>query len=238
MPDNDNLAGQDVVGVRPDASGIFSFDNVIERLSNARDEAARMSNRFLLISLLFSGLALIKMAGLNVSLTLVGVRTDELQYGLFFFIVGAQLCSIVSTARIMDSRSYEHYLQKIIGEHYSDEAGTRYQWLPNDHEWLTPSSSVVEGVSGNGFGKFLYNIAMVFTLLTGIAIIFAPLIIGATYLVYDDRFIAEGREDVQYWTVAVTTTLSILCYIAYFAIHQMTEIGSKGGEDGDQVSGG
>lgn len=233
MSENDNTVEGNVDNFVPASEGYFSAEKIIERLAKSRDEAGRLSNRFFVLALLFMGLGLIKLAGLDLSLTLIGIETDDLQYGLFFFVLAAQVCAVLSTSRTMDSRSFDYEIEKFVKLQFPGQSRPAVRTIPNAHEWLSPSSEVLETISGYGFPKFIYNVAMLVTVIFAIAVVFGPTALGVYYLFNHEALITEGDKDLQYWVVFAVTILSILWSCAYVAIHAITEMELKEGGDGD-----
>ncbi|MCA0903248.1 hypothetical protein [Qipengyuania aquimaris] len=230
-PDNDNLEGESLVEFTPAAEGPFSSEKIIERLAKSRDEAARLSNRFFILALLFLGLATIKLAELDLSLTLIGIQTDDLQYGLFFFIVAAQICSVLSTSRTMDSRAYDYQIEEVARFHFPEKYKEAARTVSNSHEWLSPSSEVLKSIDGFRTAKIFYNSAMLVTAIFAVGVVFGPNVLGIYYLCNHDALITEGDKDLQYWSVLSVTVLSMLWSVAYVSIHVMTEGGKEA--DGD-----
>ncbi len=220
---NDNSSTESQVGFTPSSDGFFSTEKIIERLAKSRDEAGRLSNRFFVSALILQGLALLKLAELDLPLTFLGLDTGDLKYGLFFFVVAAQLCTVLSTSRTMDSRAYDYQIEKIAKVSFPNHFREAARTVPNPHEWLSPSSEILESIEGRPFSKLVYNLAMAVTALFVIAVVFGPNVLGVYYLWNHDALITEGDRDLQYWMVLSVTVLSILWSFAYWAIHAMTE---------------
>jgi hypothetical protein len=199
----------------PREDGLFSLDKVIERVVAARDNAGQLAGRFFVFSLLFSALAILKITGLGISLTLVGVATEQVQYGLFFFVVAAQFSSALATSRWMDEDALEHQLRSLIAKQYPDNIDPALETFPCNHSWLVFSLDAIYIAQGHLKKRVFLAFVLAVTAIMAAVGIIAPAVLGVIYLIFNETFITEGIWAVQFWTVFVTTVLSLLWAVAY-----------------------
>lgn len=203
-------------------SSPFRQDEILTRLAEARNAASREVNRFFLASLVFVGLTAVKISGLSLDLTLVGMQTANVPHGLFLFLVAAQICIMMSFVRTADVRGYDHHIHRIIERLQPRHAKRFVSTFPNNAEWFAPSLAAM-AESGRGIPKFIFNIASFMTSFTAIPLYASPMILSC-YVIYNaEYYIKEGNVELQYFTLIFFTFLSSIWFVAYIALHIATD---------------
>jgi hypothetical protein len=202
-----------------DATGVGSAEKAIERISAARSKATRESNRFLLVSLLFGILYLVKIAGLRADIVIMDQKVFEVPYGVFIFCICSLFAFCLSCIRSSDARVYDRYLMGICDKAWPTQAQSMYQTIPNDDIWLAPSSESIHALTENSFSKSLFVCFSIPTYLAGFFILLLPILSGFYFLIKWKELISLGNIHVQYYSVLFFTIISCMWFINGILIH-------------------
>lgn len=150
-------------------------------------------------------------------------KVFEVPYGLFFFLLAAQLASNLSTIRSADARSFDRLLKAICDQAWPSQSEIAHRTFPNDHQWFEPTGYTLGLIRGAGFWKLLFSLVTLVTMLVGLLIIISPIISGLYYLFDWHDQIVSGDINLQYYVVLASTILTIAWFINYFILHALTE---------------
>lgn len=204
--------------VQIEDSGIMSADNIIERLVISRNRTAKESNRILMLSLTFSVFFLIKMAGLRVDIVFADQKIFSLPYGLFIFCVVSQVLYTLSLIRSYESRVFDRMMRGICDKKWPETSELVYRTFPNEGMWFDMISHTVRKLEGAYGTKTLFWIATFFAAVIGTLIFLIPLILGIYFLWNSTDFIKSGHIEIQYYSVALSTTVCALWTICGISI--------------------
>jgi hypothetical protein len=204
-------------------SGIMSADNIIERLAIARNTTTKQSNRLLMLSLAFSLFFLIKIAGLRIDIVLADQKIFELPYGLFIFCIVSQISYSLSLIISFESRVFDRMIRGICDKKWPDTSELVYRTFPNEGLWFDTTSHAVRKLDGAYGTKTLFWLASFIALAIATTIFLMPLILGVYFLCNSTDFIKSGHKEIQYYSVAISTTVCALWTIFGISIFLIDE---------------
>ncbi|UVO54901.1 hypothetical protein [Sphingomonas sp. SUN039] len=206
---------------QPDATGIGSTEQVIQRLVEAHNAALKESNRLFAISIGLALLYSIKVVGLRIDLVLFDQKVFELPYGLFLFCVASQLSFCIACVRFLDQRVFDRYLRAICDREWGDRSEFMYRTLKGGQEWSTTTQSLIDRPSVSIYFRTVYFLSMASMGLIYLAIFLMPIISGG-YFIYDyDNQISGRYPELQYWSVIATTILSAIVMVVSLAFYNL-----------------
>jgi len=206
-----------------DDSGPASPEKVLERLESARLQATKEANRLLIISFLFCGLYLIKASGLRVDLVLFDQKIFEVPYGICFFCIIAQISFCMNCIRSLDARIYDRYLKRACELKWPVMSDDVYQTFPNQAAWSEGAIGALSRIKNRDVAKGCLSVLMLPSLLLILTMLLAPTAAGLYYLIDWQRQISTGNIAIQYYSVMFSTTITIIWFAQYCAIHGMDQ---------------
>jgi len=205
--------------LKPAAAGPGSVEKIIDRVSAARSRATKESNRFLVLSLLFTALYIVKLMGLRADLVLFDQKIFQVPYGIFLFCVAAQLMSCMSVARSSDARVFDRYLKAVCEHEWPEQATIMYRLIPNESSWTSATSESVHSLEHNHITRLVFTIAMLPSIILAMVILFGPIMAGVYYLVDWKNEIQTGDINIQYYGVLFFTIVAAFWSIMYLFLH-------------------
>jgi hypothetical protein len=207
----------------PDKEGVYSTDKILERLLSARDHVSKQSNRFLLISFGLSILYLVKLAGLRADFILFEQKVFELPYGLFLFLILAQVAACLSLIKAAEERSYDLEILAICKRIWPTQHELVYESMP-DSASLNPGSALIAERAKLGRGsRFIYFATTLVSGTLAAFVLMGPIFAGIYYLADWRKQIVTGNVDLQYYSVCFSTVLTFAWVFTYQILRGISE---------------
>ena len=207
-----------------DSEGLLSPEKIFDRSNALRATASKEANRFGLCSLVFCVFYLLKLAGVRLDLALLDTKVMEVPYGLSVFILAGNMSSSLALARFCDARASERTIATLAAAMWPKQKRAAFATMPNEHEWLTPSADALLFVTKRGFSRVVYNTTIYLTAIPLLVMVLLPVACSAWFLIDWKAQISTGSVNLQFWAVAIAFGLNFLWIIAYFALHNLTEV--------------
>lgn len=218
LENNDNLKPKE--GIRskyrtlwPSAGcQIFTSDDGLKRLADARNASSRSANRFLAMSIVFSFLYFVKLADVAEDVSLGSYRIRDIPFGLFVFASSALLFSCASFARYGDSRVFDRQLR--FSSDKRDGGGSEFAYLsfPNENAWGSPFGRALGELKMPTIPSCIRTILLLFITLLHMALLCFPIIVGLLYIRTHYK-LEIGLSDFRYLSVLLLMIMSTVLFL-------------------------
>ena len=94
-----------------------------------------------------------------------------------------------------------------------------YKLIPDENTWLNSTSDSIDAIESRPLLSAIYNLAVLPSLLLGIAIYLSPIAAGAYYLYDWHNQIKTGNVSIQYYGVVISTAVAFLWMVLYLCLY-------------------
>ena len=199
-------------------SGLYSFDNIFERIKESRIIYTKRENLFHFASAIAFSLYLIKTIGIDFDLIIFENSISKSPYGIFLFCVICQLCNIIALSQSLNIIYCDLVLINVQKRSICDKNKNEMLSNPNSAEYFGENITVFRKMDLGLFSKFVYWIVFLISSFLGLIFSIGSIGAGIHFLLNYETQITHGNLDWQYYPVLIFTALNLLWLLFLFIV--------------------